>query len=113
MLSVQCLHKNMDGCDKVEGVSYLKDRYGNLFPVKNLCEDCYNVIYNICPLALFHQYRQIQALHPKSVRLSFTVENGAQVAQVFEYYRQALAGKTEKNGYGGKFTNGHFKRGVE
>ena len=113
MLSVQCLHKNMDGCDRVEGVSYLKDRYGNLFPVKNLCEDCYNVIYNICPLALFHQYRQIQALHPKSVRLSFTVENGAQVAQVFEYYRQALAGKTEKNGYGGKFTNGHFKRGVE
>ncbi len=113
MLSVQCLHKNMDGCDKVEGVSYLKDRYGNLFPVKNLCEDCYNVIYNICPLALFHQYRQIQALHPKSVRLSFTVENGDQVAQVFEYYRQALAGKTEKNGYGGKFTNGHFKRGVE
>lgn len=113
MLSTQCLHKNIDGCDKVEGVSYLKDRYGNLFPVKNHCEDCYNVIYNICPLTLFHQHRQIQALHPKSVRLSFTVESGGEVMQVFEHYRQALAGKPDKSGYGEKFTNGHFKRGVE
>lgn len=113
MLSAQCLHKNTGGCDKTEGVCYLKDRYGNHFPVKNHCEDCYNVLYNICPLALFHQFRQIQALHPGSVRLSFTVESGREAARIFDCYRQALAGRPDRDSYEGAFTNGHFKRGVE
>lgn len=113
MLSVQCLHKNIDRCDKVEGVFYLKDRYGKLFPVRNHCADCYNVIYNICPLALFHQFRQVQALRPGSVRLSFTVESAGEVEEIFEFYRQAAEGTFDREGYRGDFTNGHLKRGVE
>lgn len=113
MLSAQCLHKNIDGCDKTENIFYLKDRFGNLFPVKNHCEDCYNVLYNICPLALFHQIKQIQSLGPGSLRLSFTVESGEDVEQIFAYYRHALVGTLDKCSYRGDFTNGHFKRGVE
>lgn len=57
MISAQCLHKNTAGCDKKPGVFYLKDRYGKLFPVKNNCPVCYNVIYNTSPLVLLHRFR--------------------------------------------------------
>lgn len=113
MLSAQCVRKNMAGCDRTEGVSYLKDRYGKLFAVKNHCEDCYNVLYNISPLALFRHFQEIRALRPGSLRLSFTIESGREVERIFRYYRQAVAGSLEEGGYLADFTNGHFKRGVE
>ncbi len=113
MLSAQCLHKNTSGCDKKKGVFYLKDRYGNLFPVKSRCEDCYNIIYNISPLSLFHHYKEIRQLEPAGVRISFTLENQVEVEQIFSYYRQALKGTLDREHYLKDFTNGHFKRGVE
>lgn len=113
MLSAQCLHKNFIGCDGKEGTSYLKDRYGKLFPVRNHCDECYNILYNISPVALFHQFKEVQSLNPASVRLSFSVEDSREVALVFQYYRQALAGTLNKEHYLLDFTNGHFKRGVE
>ncbi len=113
MFSAHCLQKNTRECSQRERVSYLKDRYGKFFPVKNYCKECYNIIYNISPLALFHQFRQIQMIQPASVRISFTMEEGREIEQVFQYYRQALAGTLDKNSYLKEFTNGHFKRGVE
>lgn len=113
MLSAQCLHKTMKGCGKTESVFYLKDRYGKLFPVKNHCEDCYNMIYNVSPLSLLHQLREIQLLHPEGIRLCFTIEDRAETEHIFEYYRQAKAGKLNRDNYLKDFTNGHFKRGVE
>ena len=76
-------------------------------------DDCYNVIYNISPLALFHQLEKIRTLHPAGFRLSFTVENRQETAKIFEYYRQVLVGKIPQEAYLKDFTNGHFKRGVE
>ncbi len=113
MLSAQCIHKNTAGCDKSESVSYLKDRYGKLFSVKNHCEDCYNILYNISPLALFRHFQEIQALRPARLRLSFTIESGREVERMFGYYRQARAGSLDEGSYLPDFTNGHFKRGVE
>lgn len=113
MLSAQCLHKNTEGCDKTERIFYLKDRYGKQFPVKNHCEDCFNIIYNISPLSLLHQFSEIQSLRPRSVRLSFTIENEMETEGIFAYYRQAREGKLVKENYLNDFTNGHFKRGVD
>lgn len=113
MLSAQCLQKNTKGCSRREGISYLKDRYGKFFPVRNHCQECYNIIYNISPLALFHQFQEIKMIQPESLRLSFTVEDGKEVEEIFRHYRQALAGNLDKNSYLKEFTNGHFKRGVE
>lgn len=113
MLSAQCLHKNTTECDKKKGIFYLKDRYGNLFPVKNQCEDCYNVIYNISPLALFHQWEKIHSLAPAGVRMSFTLENCQEVEEIFQYFRLAKDKKLDRDNYLKNFTNGHFKRGVE
>lgn len=113
MLSAQCLRKTMAGCDRTKGVFYLKDRYGKLFPVKNRCEDCYNIIYNISPLALFHQWENIQRLAPAGVRISFTMENRREVEEIFQYFRQAEEKTLDRERYLKNFTNGHFKRGVE
>ncbi len=113
MLSAQCLRKNTVHCDRKRRVFYLKDRYGKLFPVKNRCEDCYNVIYNISPLALFHQWEKIQSLAPAGVRMSFTLESQQEIVEIFQYYRQARDKKLDRDNYLKNFTNGHFKRGVE
>lgn len=114
MISAQCLYKNTAGCDKKAQIFYLKDRYGKLFPVKNHCEDCYNILYNISPLSLFHQFSTIRTIEPAAVRISFTMENQRQIEKIFEFYRQAVAtGRVDRDNYLSDFTNGHLKRGVE
>lgn len=115
MVSAQCPHKNSGVCDHKKGIFYLKDRFGKLFPNKNLCEDCYNIIYNTSPLSLFHQAQSIQKLNVKGLRLSFTVEGKKEMEQAFSFYQQAVieGKKLDNSQYWQDFTNGHFKRGVE
>ena len=115
MISAQCLHKNTTRCDKTPGIFYLKDRYGKLFPVKNNCTSCYNVIYNTSPLALFHHEKEIQRLAPKAVRVSFTIEKEHQIETVLEVCQKAFFEhkKIAPEEYFKDYTNGHFKRGVE
>lgn len=85
-----------------------------MFPVRSQCEDCYNIIYNISPLALFHHMGEARSLRLEGARLSFTVESPGEVEDIFAYYRQAAAGALDKDRkYISDYTNGHFKRGVE
>lgn len=113
MVSSQCVHKNTAGCSRKETLSYLKDRYGKLFPVKNRCQDCYNVIYNISPLSLFHHMGEISSLRPAGLRLSFTMENRKETEDIFVLLRQACSGNSGRQLCPENYTNGHFKRGVE
>lgn len=115
MISAQCLPKNTKGCDKKPAVCYLKDRYGKLFPVKNYCNACYNVIYNTSPLTLLQQWEELQRLAPAAVRLSFTTEQPYRMEQIFAMYRKAVIEeqKVSVEQYFKDYTNGHFKRGVE
>lgn len=115
MISAQCLRKNTKGCDKTPGIFYLKDRYGKMFPVKNVCRECYNIIYNTSPLVLLHQQKIIEELAPEAVRLHFTIENQKETEQIFSLYRQAFLEKQKilPEQYFKDYTNGHLKRGVE
>lgn len=115
MISAGCLHKNTAGCDRTPGTFYLKDRYAKIFPVKNNCRECYNVIYNTSPLCLLHHQQELQRLAPEAVRLHFTIENEQKMQQVFSLYRQAFLEKKKisPEQYFKDYTNGHFKRGVE
>lgn len=115
MISAGCLHKNTAGCDRTPGTFYLKDRYAKIFPVKNNCRECYNVIYNTSLLCLLHHQRELQRLAPEAVRLHFTIENEQKMEQVFSLYRQAFWEKKKilPEQYFKDYTNGHFKRGVE
>lgn len=115
MTSAQCVHANTGVCDKNKSITYLKDRYGKLFPVKNHCNECYNMIYNTTPLALFGVHEELVKMGIHVYRLSFTVETEAEVMRILDVCK-----KTFLNGKGDfkelldmEYTNGHYKRGVE
>lgn len=103
MTTAGCVHKNTKSCDKKSQITYLKDRYNVLFPVKNYCKDCYNIIYNSVPVWLFVKEDRNGI---KNFRLDFTIETEAEVVNVLHLYNE---GKGEAILY----TKGHYKRGVE
>ena len=118
MISAQCVHANAGadrGCDKVRTVTYLKDRYGKYFPVKNNCTECYNTIYNTAPLILFPYRDELEKMGIHAYRISFTTEQESQVKQILNLYKTVfLNGKNSlQELYMGEYTGGHYKRGVE
>lgn len=115
MTSAQCVHANTGTCDKNRVVTYLKDRYGKYFPVKNHCSECYNTIYNTTPVVLFGTHDDLRKMGIRAYRLSFTVEEEAQVSSVLRACEESfLLGRCEfKELLDSEYTNGHYKRGVE
>lgn len=105
MTTAGCVHKNTKYCDKVPTITYLKDRYNVLFPVKNFCEECYNVIYNSVPTMLFSEMEQLKEMNICRFRLDFTIENKEEVKNVLDLF--------EGQGREIDHTKGHYKRGVE
>lgn len=105
MTTANCVHKSTAGCDTKSRISYLKDRYGVLFPVKNFCGECYNVIYNSVPAMLFQEMKNMKEMGIYRFRLDFTIENGEEVSNILDLFE----GKGRKTDY----TKGHYRRGVE
>lgn len=112
MISAQCITKTMDGCTKEPGMLMLTDRYKNLFPVKNYCSLCYNVIYNTAPLYLADLTEEIRTLCPKSLRFAFTVETKERTLEILEKAGQDLTGETKNTASHFSYTRGHFRRGI-
>ena len=105
MITANCVHKNALQCDQKPGISYLKDRYHVLFPVKNFCNECYNVIYNSIPTCLFSEMDKLLDMNIRRMRLEFTVEKENEVENILQLL--------EGNGNEIEHTKGHYKRGVE
>lgn len=112
MVSAQCICKNTIGCKKQPAELVLVDRMKNRFPVKNICRECYNVIYNSLPLSLADQWSSVRTLPLRGYRLSFTTETQKQVRNVLAAYEEvSRTGRTSiklEN-----TTRGHYKRGAE
>lgn len=113
MVTAGCLHKTMGCCQKKQERWNLVDRYKKEFPVVNECRWCYNVIYNCEPLSLLKNRKEVEQLSPKSIRISFTVENSARICEVLKRYVETFFYHKEEKGLEGAFTKGHLKRGVE
>ena len=115
MTSAQCVHANTGKCDKVPDITYLKDRYGKYFPVKNNCMECYNTLYNTTPLMLFGYGKELRDAGIRAFRLSFTIEEETEINEVFSLYEEVFQKGVRKLNdiYSGEYTNGHYKRGVE
>lgn len=105
MVTANCVHKNTLSCDKKSGVHYLKDRYNVLFPVKNFCGSCYNVIYNSIPTCLFEEQDKLYSMDVCRMRLELTIEKGDEITNVLD----SLEGRGKEI----ESTKGHYKRGVE
>lgn len=105
MVTAGCVHKNTKACDKVSQITYLKDRYRVLFPVKNYCKECYNIVYNSVPTLLLDEVDKLKANGIRHFRLDFTIESAAQVRNVLLLF--------QNKGQEIETTKGHYKRGVE
>ena len=119
MISAGCVYKSLKRCRKgekgvlhPENYYHLKDRKNMKFAVKPVCKECYNVIFNSQPLSLLNMRSQIASLTPASLRLSFTLENGAQTKKVLEHFEKNYLKNVPVDELA-DFTRGHFKRGVE
>lgn len=112
MVSAQCLKKTTGKCTKETGFTVLTDRYGNQFPVKNICEECYNVIYNTHPLYLGMHSEEIRRLRPAMLRLQFSVETQAETKEMIRCLRGAFSDGAEESTPDLSYTQGHFKRGI-
>ncbi len=122
MISAQCVHKNLYGCNhKEEGVT-LKDRYDKEFTAKCICNPwktentdfcipCYNIIYNSIPYGLLKEKSQIDRLGVSSLRLAFTIEKPQDAVKIYEEFRAVY--RDGKNPPKREYTKGHFKRGVK
>ena len=110
MVSAQCLRQNTTGCDHKSGTLTLKDRKGVEFPAKCCCDFCYNMLYNSIPLELFKEKENLEKDGFAAFRLNFTTEDRAETTEILRLYR----GVSDKAGNGsGRFTRGHYQRGVE
>ena len=122
MISAQCVHKNVYGCNHKEEWVTLKDRYDKEFTAKCVCNPwkmentnfsipCYNIIYNSIPYGLLKEKNQIDKLGVSSLRLAFTIEKPQEALKIYEEFREVYqnGGNPPKREY----TKGHFKRGAE
>lgn len=113
MTSAQCVHCNTVRCDHKPQIMWLKDRYQKEFPVKNNCNECYNIIYNSLPVSLLHHYKELTDMNLSSFRLQFTIETTKQTKEVLTMFQKIINGERIETTNIQEFTNGHYKRGVE
>ncbi len=113
MVTAQCIAKSTKGCTKEKEQQVLHDRYGKKFTVKNYCDYCYNIIYNTTPIVLTDQKNEILELHPKAIRLHFTIEKQEDMRKVLALYDEVFNQGIDATEPDFEFTRGHFKRGIK
>lgn len=126
MVSAQCLRNSTIGCVKkgtkttqseLENPYYeMKDEKQNTFYVRKHCKYCYNTIYNGNALHLLSQSDEIKQLHPRRIRLDFTMEKEEEVREILSDYIAVWkkdAQPRNKNSKDFKYTKGHYNRGIE
>ncbi len=117
MVSAHCVKKTMGLCRSGKGTEcaedtepvMLTDRVGKKLPVKQNCQECYNLIYNPECLSLLDGTDIIERLRPQAIRLDFTFETKEETEYVLESVIKESGGRLTGPGY----TRGHLKRGVE
>lgn len=119
MISAGCVYKTLKHCRKAEtkplkpeDYYQLKDRKNMRFPVKPVCGECYNVIYNSQPLSLLNLKDQVEELKPAFFKISFTVEDAETTERILESFQRNYKENLPVKEFF-DFTRGHFKRGVE
>lgn len=113
MVTAGCIHKNTSKCIRKNSSLTLTDRYQKKFLVKNICNYCYNVIYNVAPLMLVDQIKEIETLNPYKMRLQFSSEDSKLTDEILNLYGTVFLEKKDMAIPDIEYTRGHFKRGVK
>ena len=117
MVSHNCVHATLEGCDHKTRPLILTDRLAHKMRTVNDCRFCLSTIYNHVPLYLLDCGKEIGRFSPNSARLSFTFENTEETERILALANEAAeAYKNSGNGPSypyGEFTRGHFRNSVE
>lgn len=116
MVTTHCVKKTMGLCRNGKEAEakvpdkpmVLTDRIGKKLPVKQNCNECYNLIYNPECLSLMDESLEKGRVQPLAVRLDFTFETEEETKRILS----CATGRGEAV-TGSGYTRGHFKRGVE
>ena len=117
MVSHNCVHATLEGCDRKCRPLVLIDRLSHEMRHVNDCRFCLSTIYNCVPLYLLDCMDEIRALRPGSLRISFTYESGQEAEAVLRLANEAAkaftAGLSGPAFMNGNYTRGHFRNSVE
>lgn len=113
MVTANCIYKTNGSCQlssgKIEHRASLKDRYSKVFTAVTNCRYCYNIIYNSVPLSLHKKYNKAV---PGTVRLQFSIEDGAYMNRILSYYEKWMQDKPDTFPVE-EYTTAHENRQVE
>ena len=98
MVSVGCVKKTNNICNHVSEIVYMKDSYGKVYPVRCVCDYCYNLIYNEQPINLINELDGMA----DSYRIEFLNETVDEMEQVLE---KIINGHSVKGDYKGHYYN--------
>lgn len=109
MVSAQCIRKNFQGCGakdkKEQELLQLRDRKAKLMTVDTSCRFCYSTIYNECPVNLSDKVELFRQWGVRDMRITFTIEDRQETEAVLCGLKDGMLK--------GRYTRGHFARGVE
>jgi putative protease len=110
MISAGCVLRTMGVCDHSFRTVSIRDRRGARFPVRCVCDECMNVIYNSLPMSLFDDLDTVRKAEAASWQISFTNETEERADEVLSAFEAASCGREVKLSF--PVTHGHFRRGV-
>lgn len=113
MITRNCIHKTLSGCDKKETALSLIDRMHNRIPVKNDCRFCLNTVLNPYPLSLLREKAALSGLPVASLRLQFCPEDKRTMGTVLRAFETVYLDDGNIADFPFMTTRGHFRRGVE
>ncbi len=112
MISAGCVRKTEKLCrGKEEGFYFLEDRMGEHFPVRTVCTQCTNIVYNSVPLSLHRAWSDTLFRRTRAKMLVFTTESAEETAAATALFRDIQDGlMAEEPTY--RYTAGHYKKGA-
>lgn len=114
MLTANCIGKTSGNCLKAQGnvqeQSFaLKDRYGTDFPVRTVCDHCFNVIYNSVPLSLHEEMNHYD--ENLMLRIQLTTEDYGLSKKILDFFLRQDASVKKPPFH--DYTKGHEKKSAQ
>lgn len=113
MITAQCMVDTVYGCKKKEGFWKLYDRKDKELLLRNVCKECYNILYDGTPLSLSEEKEAVKSLSPKRLRLNFTIEDKEETEKILHTFFEVFRFDKDEKKLEKTTTKGHFYKGVE
>ncbi|MDD6406209.1 MAG: U32 family peptidase [Clostridiales bacterium] len=112
MVTANCIAGNyMHNCgNKKERLCVITDDMGNVFHVRNSCEECCNIIYNGVPTSIMDKYN-MQDIKFQNCYIDFTIEDNITVENILGYIENG--GNSIMRNVLPAYTRGHYYKGID